>query len=59
MVVYEFGLKRNLLRRLATHGCRVTVVPATTAAVEALALRPNGVFLFNGPGDPAAVSYGI
>ena len=57
IVAYDFGIKRNILRLFAEHGCRVTVVPAETPAEETLALRPNGVFLSNGPGDPAAVSY--
>jgi carbamoyl-phosphate synthase small subunit len=59
VVAYDFGIKRNILRLLADRGCRVTVVPANTPAAEALALKPDGVFLSNGPGDPAAVSYGI
>ncbi len=59
VVAYDFGLKRNILRLLAAHGCRVTVVPAGTPASEVLALKPDGVFLSNGPGDPAAVLYGI
>jgi len=59
VVAYDFGLKRNILRRLAERGCRVTVVPATTAADEVLAYNPDGIFLSNGPGDPAAVTYAI
>ncbi len=59
VVAYDYGLKRNQLRLLAAHDCRVTVVPATMAAAEVLALRPDGVFLSNGPGDPAAVTYAI
>jgi carbamoyl-phosphate synthase small subunit len=59
VVAYDFGIKRNILRLLAERGCRVTVVPATTPAAEALALKPDGVFLSNGPGDPAAVTYGV
>ena len=59
VVAYDFGIKRNILRLLASHNCRVTVVPAQTPAADALALRPDGVFLSNGPGDPAAVTYGI
>jgi carbamoyl-phosphate synthase small subunit len=58
-VAYDYGLKRNILRLLAAHGCRVTVVPATLPAADVLALAPDGVFLSNGPGDPAAVDYGI
>src|SRR6185369_6505748 len=57
IVAYDFGIKRNILRLFAEHGCHVTVVPAETPAEETLALKPNGVFLSNGPGDPAAVSY--
>ena len=59
VVAYDFGIKRNILRLLAAHGCRITVVPATTTAVEALALEPDGIFLSNGPGDPAAVTYAV
>jgi carbamoyl-phosphate synthase small subunit len=59
VVAYDYGLKRNILRQLAAHGCRVTVVPATFAAAEVLALQPDGVFLSNGPGDPAAVTYAV
>jgi carbamoyl-phosphate synthase small subunit len=59
VVAYDFGIKRNILRLLAERGCRVTVVPANTPAAEALALKPDGVFLSNGPGDPAAVTYGV
>jgi carbamoyl-phosphate synthase small subunit len=57
IVAYDFGIKRNILRLFAAQGCRITVVPAETTADEAMALEPNGVFLSNGPGDPAAVSY--
>ncbi|MEM9489163.1 MAG: glutamine-hydrolyzing carbamoyl-phosphate synthase small subunit [Myxococcota bacterium] len=59
VVAYDFGIKRTILRGLAASGCRVTVVPATTSAEAALALAPDGLFLSNGPGDPAAVSYGV
>ena len=59
IVAYDFGIKRNILRMLVDSGCRVTVVPATTTAAEALAHRPDGVFLSNGPGDPAAVTYAV
>jgi carbamoyl-phosphate synthase small subunit len=55
VVAYDWGLKRAMLRLLAEQGCRVTVVPSATTAAEALALKPDGVFLTNGPGDPAAV----
>lgn len=57
IVAYDYGIKRNILRLFADHGCRVTVVPADTPAEAALELEPNGVFLSNGPGDPAAVTY--
>jgi carbamoyl-phosphate synthase small subunit len=59
VVAYDFGIKRNILRLLAAHGCRVTVVPALTPAEDVLALKPDGVFLSNGPGDPAACTYAI
>ena len=59
VVAYDYGIKHNILRLLASHGCRVTVVPATATASEVLALNPDGVFLSNGPGDPAAVTYGV
>ena len=52
VVAYDFGIKRNILRRLVHTGCRVTVVPALTSAEDVLALKPDGVFLSNGPGDP-------
>jgi carbamoyl-phosphate synthase small subunit len=57
VVAYDFGLKRTILRRLVDHGCRVTVVPATTSPDDALALQPDGIFYSNGPGDPAAAAY--
>ncbi len=53
VVAYDYGIKQNILRRLVTSGCKVTVVPALTAADEVLSLKPDGVFLSNGPGDPA------
>ncbi len=59
VVAYDFGIKSNILRRFATYGCRVTVVPATTPAADVLAMQPDGVFLSNGPGDPAVVTYGV
>lgn len=59
VVAYDFGLKHNILRRLASHGCRVTVVPATTSGAAALEYNPDGVFLSNGPGDPAALDYAV
>jgi len=59
VVVIDYGIKHNILRCLVDSGCRITVVPASTSAKEILALRPDGVFLSNGPGDPAAVRRGI
>lgn len=59
VVAYDFGIKRNILRRLTQVGCKVKVVPATTPAEAVLEMKPDGVFLSNGPGDPAAVSYAI
>jgi carbamoyl-phosphate synthase small subunit len=56
VVCYDFGVKMNSLRELARKGCRVTVVPAHTAAADVLALRPDGVYLSNGPGDPASMT---
>jgi carbamoyl-phosphate synthase small subunit len=57
IAAYDFGIKRNILRLFAENDCRVSVVPAKTSAAEVLALQPDGVFLSNGPGDPAAVDY--
>ena len=59
VVAYDFGIKRNILRLLADHGCRMTVVPAQTSAADVLALNPDGVFLSNGPGDPEPCAYAI
>ena len=59
VVAYDFGAKYNILRKLAERGCKVTVVPAKTSAQEALALKPGGVFLSNGPGDPEPCDYAI
>ncbi len=59
VVAYDFGAKRNILRMLAERGCDVTVVPARTPAAEVLAMRPDGVFLSNGPGDPEPCDYAI
>lgn len=56
VVAYDFGVKTNSLREFAKHGCRVTVVPAETSADEAMALKPDGIFLSNGPGDPASMA---
>jgi len=57
VVAYDYGIKRNILRLFADHDCRVTVMPATATAEEVMQLKPDGVFLSNGPGDPAAVDY--
>ncbi len=57
VVAYDYGIKHNILRRLVGERCRVTVVPATTSAEDVLALKPDGVFLSNGPGDPEPVTY--
>jgi carbamoyl-phosphate synthase small subunit len=59
VVALDFGVKRNILRMLASRGCRVTVVPAQTSAEDVLALKPDGVFLSNGPGDPEPCDYAI
>ena len=59
VVAYDFGIKQNILRLLVDHGCQVTVVPAQTAAEDVLSLKPDGVFLSNGPGDPEPMTYAI
>jgi len=59
VAAYDFGVKRNILRMLADRGCRITVVPATTAVEQVMALQPDGVFLSNGPGDPEPCEYAI
>jgi len=59
VVAYDYGIKRNILRKLASRHCRVTVIPAQTAAQTALALKPDGIFLSNGPGDPEPCDYAI
>ena len=59
VVAYDFGAKHNILRMLVERGCKVTLVPATTSAEEALALSPDGIFLSNGPGDPEPCEYAI
>ncbi len=59
VVAIDFGVKKNILRRLASYGCRVVVVPANTAPAEILKYNPDGIFLSNGPGDPSAVTEGI
>jgi len=59
VVAYDFGMKRNIVRMLAASGCRVTVVPADATPADVRALEPDGLFLSNGPGDPAAIGYAI
>jgi len=59
VVAYDFGMKQNILRMLAREGCRVTVVPAETSAEDVMELKPDGVFLSNGPGDPEPVDYAV
>ena len=59
VVAFDFGIKQNILRLLCSHGCDVAVVPAKTTAKEVLAQKPDGIFLSNGPGDPAPVGYAI
>jgi carbamoyl-phosphate synthase small subunit len=59
VAAYDYGIKQNILRRLAAHGCRVRVFPAAAPASDVLAWEPDGIFLSNGPGDPAAVTYAI
>ncbi|MDX9706213.1 MAG: glutamine-hydrolyzing carbamoyl-phosphate synthase small subunit [Azospira sp.] len=59
VVAYDFGIKRNILRMLVQRGCRVTVVPAQTPAADVLAMRPDGIFLSNGPGDPEPCDYAV
>jgi carbamoyl-phosphate synthase small subunit len=59
VVAYDFGIKRNILRLLVAHNCRITVVPAQTSAADVIALAPDGVFLSNGPGDPEPCVYAI
>jgi carbamoyl-phosphate synthase small subunit len=59
VVAFDYGIKRNIMRKLASRGCRLTVLPARTSAQDALALKPDGVFLSNGPGDPEPCDYAI
>ncbi|MFN2882302.1 glutamine amidotransferase-related protein, partial [Escherichia coli] len=59
VVAYDFGAKRNILRMLVDRGCRLTVVPAQTSAEDVLKMNPDGIFLSNGPGDPAPCDYAI
>ncbi|XVF17068.1 hypothetical protein REPUB_Repub10bG0085500 [Reevesia pubescens] len=59
VIAYDFGIKHNILRRLASYGCKITVVPSTWPAAETLKLKPDGVLFSNGPGDPSAVPYAV
>jgi carbamoyl-phosphate synthase small subunit len=59
VVCYDFGIKHNIMRRLASFGCKLTVVPADTPASEVLAMNPDGILFSNGPGDPSAVPYAV
>jgi len=59
IIAYDFGIKKNILRHLASYGANVTVVPADTTADEVLAMKPDGIFLSNGPGDPAGLPYAV
>ena len=59
VVAYDFGIKQNILRLLVDRGCEVTVVPAKTSAEDVLAMKPSGVFLSNGPGDPEPIAYAV
>ncbi|KAI7748586.1 hypothetical protein M8C21_012948, partial [Ambrosia artemisiifolia] len=59
VVAYDFGIKHNILRRLASYGCKITVVPSTWPAAETLKMKPDGVLFSNGPGDPSAVPYAV
>jgi len=59
VVAYDFGIKQNILRMLTRENCRVTVVPAKTSAADVMALKPDGVFCSNGPGDPEPLDYAI
>jgi carbamoyl-phosphate synthase small subunit len=59
VIAYDYGMKRNIVRKLVQAGCRVTVVPAQTSAAQVRELKPDGLFLSNGPGDPAAVQYAV
>ncbi|KAM5579928.1 hypothetical protein ABKV19_009592 [Rosa sericea] len=59
VVAYDFGIKSNILRRLASYGCKITVVPSTWPASETLKMKPDGVLFSNGPGDPSAVPYAV
>lgn len=59
MVAYDFGVKQNILRRLTSYGCKITVVPSTYPTSKVLNLKPDGILFSNGPGDPSAVPYAV
>ena len=59
VVAYDFGIKQNILRQLVEHGCDVSVVPARTSAEDVMAMKPNGIFLSNGPGDPEPITFAV
>lgn len=59
VVAYDFGVKQNILRRLTSYGCKITVVPSTYPASKVLDLNPDGILFSNGPGDPSAVPYAV
>lgn len=59
MVAYDFGVKQNILRRLTSYGCKITVVPSTYSSSDVLKLNPDGILFSNGPGDPSAVPYAV
>ena len=59
VIAYDFGIKQNILRRLSSYGCQITVVPSTFPAAEALKMNPDGILFSNGPGDPSAVPYAV
>lgn len=59
VIAYDFGIKSNILRRLASYGCKITVVPSNWPASETLKMKPDGVLFSNGPGDPSAVPYAV
>ena len=59
VVAYDFGVKQNILRRLTSYGCKITVVPSTYPSSEVLKLNPDGILFSNGPGDPSAVPYAV
>jgi len=59
VVAYDFGVKQNILRRLTSYGCKITVVPSTFPSSEVLNLKPDGILFSNGPGDPSAVPYAV